>query len=67
LRNEKKPEGRANIPVTHVLQSVKQAYFGQKGTLVQIPIFETAKAANKVSVQANVRGYQFEMRTNLMF
>jgi outer membrane protein len=64
VAQREKARGQREQSSDQVLQSVKQAYFGLKGALVQIPILETAEAANKVSVQANVRGYQFGLRTN---
>lgn len=64
VAQREKARGQREQSSDQVLQSVKQAYFGLQGALVQIPILETAEEANKVSVQANVRGYQVGLRTN---
>jgi outer membrane protein len=64
LALQEKARGEQAQASDQVTLSVKQAYLSLRGTLAQIPALETAQAANAVSVQANLRGYQVGMRTN---
>lgn len=65
LALEDKANGDVAQASDQVELGIKQAYFGLKGALGQIPALDRARESNQVAVQANQRGYQVGMRTNV--
>jgi outer membrane protein len=55
--------GEADQARDQVGQYIRQAYYGLQGASSQIPVLVLARNANKVSVQANQKGYEVGLKT----